>query len=213
MLNSNSQGKKQNKAKYTNVLESLKSIETNIKDTIKEDVFAGMQRDVVDQIFGPENVPNGNKSGTLEAGESLRIEEVLSGERESIEKQRKQVYVERRLLEEERIRVQEKTNELRMQLKVIMDEVVVLSESTQELGDEVRLAAMQAPIEPGEYHIAFFERLLDFIKSFRKKIQNASVWLQASNKRAQKKNYWAQYKKHGAKLLLSSESYSSRSAG
>jgi hypothetical protein len=72
---------------------------------------------------------------------------------------------------------------------------------------------MQAPIEPGVYHLIFFEKLLEFIKSFRKNIGQAKVWLQSSNKRAQKKNYWASYKKHGGKFLLAADHYVSRSAG
>jgi hypothetical protein len=212
-MSGNTQNKAQQAVKYQNVLESLKAIETNVKDTIKEDVFGGIKKDVVNQVFGPGAASVENKSGTIEIGESIRIDEILSGERGKVERQKKQVFIEKRLLEEERISVQEKTNHLRMQLKVIMDEVVILSESTQELGDEVRIAAMQAPIEPGVYHIVFFEKLLDFVTSFRKKIEKASTWLHASNKRAQKKNYWAKYKKHGSKFLLSSEHYLTRSAG
>lgn len=211
-MNNNSQKKAQNSAKYQSVLESLKSIETNVKDSIKENAI-GIQKDAVNQIFGPDHSSGGNRSGTIEVGESIRIDEILSGERETVEKQKKQVFVEKRLLQEEGVRVQEKTNELRLQLKVVMDEVLVLSQSTQDLGEEVQIAAMQAPIEPGEYHITFFEKLLEFIISFRKKIDDASVWLQASNKRAQKKNYWSQYKKSGSKFLLSGEHYLTRSAG
>lgn len=212
MMNNNQQ-KTQQKVKYKNVLESLKAIESNVKESVKEDVVKGFQRDVVTQVFGPVMQNGENRSGTIEVGESIRIDEIISGERDVVERQKQQVFYEKRLLEEEKIKVEQKTNQLRLQLKVIMDEVVVLSESTQELGNEVRIAAMQAPIEPGEYHITFFEKLLSFIQSFRKKIVDASVWLHASNKRAQKKNYWCQYKKHGAKFLLSGEHYLTRSAG
>ncbi|MBN1169312.1 hypothetical protein JXA63_05500 [Candidatus Woesebacteria bacterium] len=212
MTNTNKKTAQQN-TKYKNVLETLKSFETNVKDTVKEDIIKGIQKDAIDQIFGPRNESGRSMTGTIEAGESIRIAEILSGERGQIEKQKKQVFVEKRLLEEERLRVQEKTNQLRLELKVIMDEVLVLSQSTQELGEEIQIAAMQAPIEPGEYHIAFFEKLLSFITSFRKKIEKASTWLAVSNQRAQKKNYWAQYKKHGSKFLLSGEHYLTRSAG
>ena len=87
------------------------------------------------------------------------------------------------------------------------------TENTQELAEEVQIATMQAPVEPGIYHLVFFERLLEFIKSFRQNIGQAKNWLQSSNKRAQKKNYWANYKKHGGKFLLAADHYVSRSAG
>lgn len=165
----------------------------------------------MDQMFDPKR---GSKmSGEINAGESLSINEVFSGEREEKVKLQNQITFERRLREEEQIHVEKKTNELRIQLKVLMEEIVVLSKSTQELGTETQIASMQAPVEPGVYHLIFFQKLLEFIKSFRAKIEEAEVWLHAVNKRAQRKNYWNSYKKHGGKFLLSSEHYLQRSAG
>src|SRR3989344_1908364 len=91
---------------------------------------------------------------------------------------------------------------------------IALEQKTESLAEETKIAALQGPVEPGIYHIIFFEKLLDFLKSFSKKIEEASVWLHAVNKRAAKKNVWgAHYKSHGAKYLLSSEHYLQRSAG
>ena len=60
----------------------------------------------------------------------------------------------------------------------------------------------------------YCRKLLEFIKSFVKKVEEASVWLHALNKRSAKKNVWgANYKKFGAKYLLSGEHYLQRSAG
>ena len=115
--------------------------------------------------------------------------------------------------EEEKRRIEEKSNELKLQLNAIMQEMAVLSQSTQELAKETQIAAMQAPVEPGVYHLIFFEKLLEFIRSFRKKTEEAKIWLQASNNRAQKKNFWARYKKHGGKFLLSPDHYLTRSSG
>jgi len=61
--------------------------------------------------------------------------------------------------------------------------------------------------------LIFFEKIIEFIRNFRKNIDSASTWLQSSNKRAEKKNFWAMYKKKGSSFLLSGESYSQRSAG
>ena len=131
----------------------------------------------------------------------------------AIDKLQKQITFERRLHQEESLMIQKKTNELRMQLKAITDEVILLAKTTSGLGTQVEIASMQAPIEPGIYHVVFFEKLLSFIISFRKNIQESTNWLFSVNKRAQKKNYWSSYKKHGAKFLLSGEHYVTRSAG
>jgi hypothetical protein len=197
--------------KYSNVIESLKDVGSGTVKSVKEDFINKIPTDVMDQLFGSNTAKN--TSGEIIPGESLEFREVLSGVREEKEILQKQISFEKRLFEEEKIQVQKKTNELRVQLKVVMDEVFVLSKTTQDLGQEIQIATMQAPIEPGVYHVIFFEKLLEFIKSFRKKIEEASVWLHATNKRAEKKNYWSKFKKHGGKFLLSPDHYLTRSAG
>ena len=197
--------------KYTNVVESLKDLGTGTAKSVKEDLVSKIPSDVIDQLFG-QAFPK-NTSGEIVPGESLEFKEVLSGVREEKEKIRNQISIERRLFEEEKIQVQKKTNELRIQLRAITEEVYSLAKTTQELSEEVQVASMQAPIEPGVYHVIFFEKLLEFIKSFRKKIEEGSLWLHTSNKRAQKKNYWTRYKQYGGKFLLSADHYLTRSAG
>jgi len=72
---------------------------------------------------------------------------------------------------------------------------------------------IEAPAQPGVYHIVFFQKVLEFLTSFRKKIEEAATWLSATNKRAEKKNYWSMYKKKGSSFLLSPDHYLQRSAG
>jgi hypothetical protein len=109
--------------------------------------------------------------------------------------------------------VAKRTNELKIELKKIFDEISSLAKATQNLSEEVQIATLQAPVEPGTYHLVFFEKLLEFIKSFRKKVEEAAIWLHATNKRAEKKNYWSMYKKKGSSFLLSPDHYLQRSAG
>lgn len=192
----------------SNALESLKDIGSSTVKSLKKDVLR--PEIFMDQIFGPRQK---NFSGEINPGETIEFSEVFAGRHEEVQKLRKQLAFERRIRQEEEVRIQKKTNELKIQLHALREEIVVLALETQELGEETQIAAMQAPAEPGIYHIIFFEKLLEFIKSFRKKIEEANVWLHATNKRAQKKNYWARYKKHGGKFLLSGEHYVTRSAG
>lgn len=207
-MDKNQKQKGQKVIKHTNALESLKDIGGSTVNTLKKDVLKA--ENFMDQIFGPK--PQ-NFSGEITPGESLEIKEVFTGEYEEKKKLEKQLIYERRIKQEEEVRIEKRTNELKIQLHTLREEVLVLAQKTQELGDEAQIAAMQAPAEPGVYHIIFFEKLLEFLQSFRKKIEEASVWLHATNKRAQKKNYWARYKKLGGKFLLSGEHYLTRSAG
>jgi hypothetical protein len=201
---------KNQKIRHQNILESLKDIGSSTADAFKKDVVR--PQDFMDQIFGPSSLPR-NYSGEITPGEAVEMNEVFSGKREENEKLKKQIAYEKRLREEDEIRMQKKSNELKIQLHALMEEVAALAQTTQGLSDEIKVAAMQAPVEPGVYHVIFFEKLIEFIKSFRKKVEDASVWLHATNTRAQKKNFWARYKKHGGKFLLSGEHYLTRSAG
>jgi len=198
--------------KSTNILETLRDIGGDTVDSFKRDVLSDTSKDIIEQVFG--HYPKTRKySGEIAPGESLELKELYSGKHEENLKLKKQISLERKLGEEERRRSTIRTNELRVQLQALVQELLTLAKSTQGLGKEVEIATMQAPAQPGIYHIVFFEKLLDFVKSFRKRIDSASVWLQSSNKRAEKRNYWNMYKKKGSSFLLSPDHYLSRSAG
>lgn len=194
-----------------NPLETLKDLSKATAAQMRQEV-SQMPSEIIDQLFGPRSKKN--YSGEIIPGEAVEFKDVLSGRQKLVEYQRKQIALERKLLEEERVQTEKRTNELRIQLKVLQEELIVLADKTEGLAEETQVAAMQVTAEPGVYHVVFFEKLFEFISSFRKKIEQASVWLHMTNKRASKKNAWgAAYKKHGAKYLLSGEHYVSRSAG
>ena len=198
-MDTSQKGKQQKISRQANVLESLK------------DIGAGASRDFISELLGTR--VEKKYSGDITPGETLEVSEVFSGKREETQKLHAQIALERRLAEEEKRRVEEKGNDLKLQLHALMQEVFELAKTTQGLGEQVEVATMQAPANPGIYHLIFFEKLLEFVKSFRKKIENASLWLHSSNKRAEKKNYWAMYKKKGSSFLLAPDHYLQRSAG
>lgn len=195
----------------TNVLEALKEV-GNSTARQGTDLLKGMPKDFMQQLMGMQR-PQRKFEGEINPGESLAVGDVLSGKREKEEKLQKQLGFERTLRQEESALVESKSRDLRLQLQAVMAEVQKMAASTAQIAPQIEIATMQAPVNPGIYHIIFFEKLLEFIKSFRKKIDNASVWLQGANKRAQKKNYWSQYKKLGSSFLLNADHYNQRSAG
>ncbi len=196
----------------TNVLESLKDIGSGVTSSLNTDLLGGISKDLLEQILNRRS-PNKKVSGDIHVGESLEFTDLLSGKHEENLKLKNQIAFERRLMVEEKEVSQKRTNELKVQLQALMQEVQYLAKTTQSLGEEVEVAAMQAPAQPGVYHLIFFEKIIEFIRNFRKNIDSASTWLQSSNKRAEKKNFWVMYKKKGSSFLLSGESYSQRSAG
>jgi len=204
--------KTQKTVRRTNVLEALREIGSNTANSIKNDVISETSKGILGQMFG-QNLKENKYSAEITPGESLNFKDLYAGKHEENLRLKQQLVLERNLTNEEKARSTEKTNELRVRLQALMQELLTLAKSTQGLGEEVEIATMQAPAQPGIYHLIFFEKLLDFVKSFRKKIDYASVWLQSSNKRAEKKNFWAMYKKKGSSFLLSPDHYLSRAAG
>ena len=216
MNDKNNKSKKANRT--ANVLESLKEIGSATAKSFTSDLIAEGSKDFMRQMLGNQRfprIPQAPRSGELIPGENIRIDEVLSGEDEENKRLKEQLAFERNMRLEEKALVDEKSRELQLEVHALMQEVVKLTQVTPKLAREVQVAALQAPVNPGIYHIIFFEKLIEFIKSFRERIENASIWLQSANKRAAKKNgtFWDQYQKHGGRRLLSSEDYSGRSAG
>lgn len=205
------QGQKRNRVKHTSVLESLKGVGNSVTNTLKKDLLQETSKSFFQDLLGTR--PQKKVLGEIMPGETLEFNKVFSEDYQETLKLKKSIALERKLREEEKVRTETKVNQLRLQLQALMREITELAKETQGLAEETKIAVMQAPVEPGIYHLIFFEKLLSFLKSFRRRVEEAKVWLNASNSRAQKKNYWTKYKKHGSKFLLSPDHYLTRSAG
>ncbi len=208
----NQKSKKSKFIENKNVLESINSIGSQTIDTIKSEAKATSD-EFFRQLLGEQKNLQQKKSTELPLGQTLNMNEFVSGETEKRKELEQQIFFERRLFSEEKQESQKKIQELRVRLQAIQTEASRLVASTANLSENVKAAVMQGTVKADEYQIGFFESIVQMIVSFRKKIDNAVVWLQNTNKRSEKKNYWTQYKKKGAGFLLSGESYSQRSAG
>ena len=154
-MNNNQNQKPQKTIKRSSVLENLKDVGNNTSKVLKKDLAQGVSEEFINQLLGKR--PGKKFSGEITPGESLEFEEVYSGKRKETVKLQKQVALERKLRQEEKTRSEKKSNELKLQLQAIIQEVAALAENTQELAEEVQIATMQAPVEPGIYHLVFFE--------------------------------------------------------
>ncbi len=209
MTNSNN---KQKFIKYPNPLEALKDIGKSTTHQMKDEVIQ-IQNKFFEQLLGIR-LPSQKRSGEIGPGETIRISEVLSEKQENLVKEKRKSEFIARLEREEKQLLERKTDELRIKIDALQKEILMVAKNTENLAEETEIAAMQVIVDPSEYHVTFFEKLWEFLRSFRKKIESASEWLHVLNKRSAKKNAWAaRYAKYGAKYLLSGEHYLQRSAG
>jgi len=184
-----------------------KGISDNFLEVLRE-LGEGTIDTTVDQITGRK------RSGELKPDETIELEQFA---RETVEREKFTQEFEQEILglrHREKLVYTKEQQEIKLQIKAIQDELKKLAESTQGLAKEVEIAAKQVPVEPGVYHLTFFEKLRQIIIQFRQRIEDSRTWLAASNQRAKRRNYyWSQVKKSGTKFMLSAERYMSTSAG
>ncbi len=191
-------------------LEALRDLSGGVVDSATHDLAESMAESAAGQIIGRPK----KGSGTLTPNETIDLNKIRSQEtpRERKRLQFSQEFAD--LRRQEKLIFTRKEQETKLQIKAIQEELKKLAESTEGLAQEVKVATMQIPAEPGVYHLTFLERLRQFIALFRKRIEESRSWLSLANQRAKKRShYWAQVGKSGTKFMLSQERYMATQAG
>lgn len=100
----------------------------------------------------------------------------------------------------------EENKELRTQIEEIKIELVKISKSSKQLQSAFRdINTAPMPVNPGKYHLNFFEWVLSVLRSASIRVQEASTWMSVVSGKKEKKGYWNSAKKHGTSFTLSSE--------
>lgn len=94
-----------------------------------------------------------------------------------------------------------KIESIRIELQKLATEIVHLDQSTQAV-------IAQEVVDPGTYHLTFFEKLLNLISHLRKRVAESRNWAALHNQRSTTKSYYwkqANNKVGGTKFMLSQE--------
>jgi len=156
-------------------------------------------------------------SGDLRPGETIPVSDAISFEesrRREEEARVQEALMAQRREEEERARFKAKQEQVVKQIEAIREAVLKIAKRTQNVGMEFEKAAFEAPVNPGSYHVTFFEKLQSALEVIKKRLDDSASWLQVYNKR--KKNmpfFWQQVQKSGTKYMLSSERYMQMAPG
>jgi predicted RNase H-like nuclease (RuvC/YqgF family) len=154
-----------------------------------------------------------SSSGSSSLGEKFPQSRVLFEQKRALEKKFKKefLYQAQRIRSEEKEIFNQEKEKLKEQIQNLKIEIQAMADSTQELETEVKKAALVEPREVSTYQVNFLERLKNFIKNFRKNLDEATEWLETFNQRSSKR-FWGRVKKGGSTYLLSGEHSASRSA-
>ena len=187
-------------------LEALRNLGAGVFDSAVDDIVKGIPQEAINQFIG-------KKSGELKAGEELEFKKLTTEEKvEIFPTSFYQDFLDIR--RQERIIWRQEEEKVRLQIAAILEELKKLASATQNLAKEAKVASEQVPVNPGEYHVSFFEKLRQTLILIRKRVENSATWLAAFNQRAKRRNfYWAQVRKAGTKFMLSQERYMATQVG
>lgn len=195
--------KKKKQAVQRNFIESLKDLSGNMIKTTRHDLVGGIVKTAGQQLFGLGSFNDPAEFGQAPMNQ-IENKEKFQWSNQEITSLRVQ----------ERMIFKQAEEEVRLQIEAIRLELIKLIKEAQKISEEVKVAAVQAPVEPGIYHVSFFEQLRNLIIFLRKNVCESRNWLATCNSRAKKRNfYWGQVKKSGTKFMLSQERYMSTQAG
>lgn len=190
--------KKQTHYKNDNVLEALGSVPSSVgSNTVAE--FGKIGSDIVSSLLG-----SAPRSGDMQPNQVIEF-----GAPQPEQAPAQPIRVET----QHRPNVDIIEMETKQQLEAIRAELKALMATLKNLHTEVENAVSQEVVDPGIYHINFYEQLRTFIKVLRETIEDSRTWLSAFGSRKKKMGYWGMFKKHGTTFGLSNERSLATAAG
>lgn len=185
-------------------------IPTSVADSLVNDLIKpAATTDLWEQLLGANDSATGEFStqGDLTAGETIDIQAI----EEQLKDREKKVVApaidyHRDVIRSSEKIVKENSFVLERRIQEIMVELKKLANSSQELQVVFRQVTIEkTPVNPGQYHLNFFEWVLSVIRSARLKVDESKTWLALFASKRAKRSYWAMFKKHGTTFGLSHE--------
>lgn len=190
----------------TNPVEAVRSIGSGMAKSMVNDVAKGAMHDWWNQVLGKGTYSETEKQLKKTAGD------LSEGEELSLTETKKQTHVEpainykREILHGEKRIQQENSRSIEVQIREIIVELKKLTNASKELQVQFKeVTVEQLPVNPGKYHMTFFEWLLSTIKLARMRVEESANWLSLFSSKKKKRQYWNMFKKHGTTFGLSNE--------
>lgn len=195
-----------------NPIEAIRDFSGAFSDSLKDDLFKESVSEAKTQIAAVE-AKTEQAHGDLKEGQELD----LSAHNEEAPKRHDidpglDYHREMRHFSERSHNME--SRQIDAQLERVMIELEKLIEESSDLETKFEIMAVeQRPVEPGAYHLNFFEWMINTIQAARQQIEDSSAWLSAMQSKKGKKNYWAMFKKHGTSFGMSNERQVSTQSG
>lgn len=192
--------KKRNTHNNSGFFESLREIGDSVASSVKSDLLSGTAKTAADQLRGASKgeAPEQPKKDFNFA------EWIKAKEAEAEAKAQEQV-------EKQRVRAPEKVifsladEKLKKEINEVRQELQSLIAAMDSVESQIEKAIVEEVVNPGVYHLNFFEKLKTWLSIMRRNLQDTSLWLDMWTSRSQRSYYHQQRNKSGTKYTLSQE--------
>ncbi len=184
------------------ITDEIKGLGKDLNDSFWKDLFGASAGDVTEQVFGAE-VRKGH--GDLAPGREVSLGNKSEKHKETFEKTEAHIEYFEKIKESALTSERGEQAMVRQQLEQIRAELASIKSASSELENVVKTVNMQMPVNPGRYHVTFFEWLLTRLASARRNLESSANWLNLFKSKKQQKQYWSMAKKHGTTFSLSQE--------
>lgn len=170
---------------------------------------ASIAGDMVRQVTPGLNQP---MSGELRPNQPFSLEdEIRRREQAAVREERSRL---QQIHRKEELIFSRKQEEIKREIEAIQEELKKLIGEATGLAQEMEIALEQNVVEPGVYHLNFFDKLRQLLILLRKKVADSHTWMHTVNSRSEHRSFfWGQVGKSGTKFMLSQERYMSTQAG
>lgn len=189
---------------YINQNEVVRDLPGAVAKSLKDDLAEGVVSGLWNQMLGVEVDKKGKKtpnSGDLKPGEELNLQK-----RAEFQRAEPGIDYAREIIQGERkIRASE-SHEIKFRIQEIQVELKKLTKTSRELEIEFKDIALETmPVNPGKFHLNFFEWVLSQIRRARMRIEDSAHWVTTMRSKKSQRQYWNLFKKHGTSFGLSGE--------
>lgn len=101
-------------------------------------------------------------------------------------------------------------------IRQLQEQLRALAKEVKTLDASVKTAIHSDVVDPGTYHVHFFQQLLNFVILLRKRVHEANTWIENFNSRAKRQGtFWSQVynQKGGTAYMMSQEHQVARNVG
>ena len=203
-----------------NPIEAIRNIGESIVDSVKDNVTKGITEDLLEQTLSWDALLGTNvadrarshTSGDLIQGQEISLSKKRADHAAEKPHQEKKAHIEAgwdytsEIIHGEKRIAQSENRELNQKISEIIFELKRLAKTSKELEITFReVTVEQRIVNPGKYHLNFFDWVLTTIRSARMRVEDSKHWAGMFGGKNSKKNYWSLYKKHGTSFGLSGE--------